>query len=92
MVIGQVGKNGVLARYFPSIDHASFQPEREHANATIAIIIALARIKSAKSAPVPTDISWVKMNGYHASKNLLQNPGWPLLTWIVRKRGIVQYG
>ena len=44
MVIGQVGKIGVLARYFPSIDHASFQPERENANATIAIIIALARI------------------------------------------------
>ena len=70
MVIGQSGKNGVLARYFPSIDHASFQPEREHANATIAIIIALARILSEKSVPVPTDISWVKISGYHASKNV----------------------
>ena len=44
MVIGQSGKNGVLARYFPSIEPGSFQPEREHANATIAINIALARI------------------------------------------------
>ena len=44
MVIGQTGKVGVLARYFPSIDRASFQPEHEHAYATIAIIIALARI------------------------------------------------
>ena len=73
MVIGQNGKIGVLARYFQSIVRASFQTEREHANATIAIIIALARIWSAKSVPVPTDISWVKTSGCHASKNPAQN-------------------
>ena len=70
MVIGQNGKIGVLARYFQSIVRASFQTEREHANATIAIIIALGRIWSAKSVPVPMDIPWVKISGYHASKNL----------------------
>ena len=44
MVIGQIGKIGVIARYFQSIGRASSQTEREHANAIIAIIIALVRI------------------------------------------------
>ena len=66
MVVGQNGKVGALAQYFLSIVRASFQTEREHANATIAIIIALARSLSEKSVRAPTDIAWVKMNGYHA--------------------------
>ena len=66
MVVGQNGKIGVHARYFQSIVRASFQIEREHANVTIAIIIVLERSWSEKSVRAPTDIAWVKMNGYHA--------------------------
>ena len=44
VVIGRNGQIGVLVRSFLSNGRASFQPEREHANATIAINIALARI------------------------------------------------
>ena len=66
MVTGQNGKIGVLARYFQSIVRASFQTERERANATIAIIIALVRSLSEKSVGAPPDMAWVKISGYHA--------------------------
>ena len=57
MAVGQNGKIGKLARFFLSIDRASFQLEREHAYATIAIIIALARILSEKSVRAPPAIA-----------------------------------
>ena len=63
LVIGQTGQIGVIARYFLLIGRVSFQTEREHAYATIAIIIALARISSAKSVRVPMDIAWVRTSG-----------------------------
>ena len=43
MGVGQIGKIGVIARYFQLIGRASSQTEREHANAVIAIIIALVK-------------------------------------------------